>query len=77
MFMGINALRQYLNPDVKINGIVCEGGESPSTIPGSAACEFYIRANSRKYLEEIRPRIIRCAEGAALMAGHGGEHILL
>lgn len=69
MFMGINALRQYLNPDVKINGIVCEGGESPSTIPGSAACEFYIRANSRKYLEEIRPRIIRCAEGAALMAG--------
>lgn len=68
-FMGINALRQYLRPDVKIHGIIPEGGEAPSVIPDTAACKFYIRADDRKYLEQIKPKILRCAEGAALMAG--------
>lgn len=68
-FMGINAQRQYLRNDVKIHGIISEGGEAPSVIPDTAACRYYVRANDRKYLEKIKPRLIRCAEGAALMAG--------
>lgn len=68
-FMGINALRQYLRSDVKLHGIVSEGGDAPSVIPGTAACRYYIRAKDRTYLESIKPKIIRCAEGAALMAG--------
>lgn len=68
-FMGINAQRQYLRNDVKIHGIISEGGDAPSVIPDRAACRYYVRANDRKYLEQIKPRLIRCAEGAALMAG--------
>lgn len=68
-FVGINAQRQYLRSDVKIHGIISEGGDAPSVIPDTAACRYYIRANDRKYLEQIKPRLIRCAEGAALMAG--------
>lgn len=69
MFVGMNALKQYLRPDVKIHGIVYRGGESPSIIPDIGVCRYYIRANSRNYLDEIKPKILRCAEGAALMAG--------
>lgn len=69
MFVGMNALRQYLRSDVKIHGIVSNGGEEPSIIPDTASCRYYIRAKTRAYLEEIKPKIIRCAEGAAMMAG--------
>lgn len=68
-FMGINALRQYLRPDVKIHGIIQDGGEAPSVIPDTASCKYYIRADDRNYLEKIKPKLLRCAEGAALMAG--------
>lgn len=67
--IGLNAMRQYVRPDVKINGIVSNGGDAPSVIPGTASCKYYFRADDRKYLEKIKPRFIRCAEGAALMAG--------
>lgn len=69
MFMGVNALRPYLGSGIKIHGVISEGGEAPSVIPDIAACKYYIRADSRKQLEAIKPKIIRCAEGAALMAG--------
>lgn len=67
--IGLNAMRQYVRPDVKINGIVSNGGDVPSVIPGNASCQYYFRADDRKYLEKIKPGFIRCAEGAALMAG--------
>ena len=38
-------------------------------VPESASCQFYIRAKSRAYLEELTQRIINCAKGAALMTG--------
>lgn len=69
MFVGMNALRQYLRSDVKIHGIISEGGDEPSVIPEKASCRYYIRAKTRSYLEEIKPKIVRCAEGAAMMAG--------
>lgn len=69
MFMGVNALRPYLGQDIKIHGVISEGGEAPSVIPDIAVCQYYIRADSRKRLETVKPKIIRCAEGAALMAG--------
>ena len=31
--------------------------------------QILYKANTRKYLEEIKPKIMRCAEGAAMMAG--------
>ena len=68
-FMGINALKNHLGRDVNIHGIVTEGGEIPSVIPERASCKFYIRAGKRPYLNQVTRKVIRCAEGAALMAG--------
>lgn len=68
-FAGINALKNYFKAGVNIHGIISDGGEAPSIVPEHAACKFYLRAKDRKYLDTIKPRIIQCAEGAALMTG--------
>lgn len=69
MFQGVNALKNHLRKDVNIHGIITEGGNIPSVIPEKASCKFYIRAAKRPYLNEVTRKVVRCAEGAALMAG--------
>ena len=68
-FAGINALRQHVTPDVRIHGIVSNGGDAPNIVPEKAACKFYIRASERSYLNELTEKIINCAKGAELMTG--------
>lgn len=66
-FVGINALKMQVPPDVKINGIITEGGTAPNIIPERAVARFYIRARKREDLDELREQVIRCAQGAAAM----------
>lgn len=68
-FAGINALRQHVKPDVRIHGIVTEGGAAPNIVPEVGQCRFYIRANERKYLKEVTEKVINCAVGAGIMTG--------
>ncbi len=60
MFTEVNALRQHMQSDARVAGIVTKGG---------AACRYYIRAAKRDYLKELTEKIINCAKGAALMTG--------
>ncbi len=66
-FVGINALKKQIPQDMKINGIITEGGTVPNIVPERAVARFYIRARRRKDLDELREKVIRCAEGAASM----------
>ncbi|HEY8875341.1 MAG TPA: M20 family metallopeptidase [Desulfosporosinus sp.] len=66
-FVGINALKKQIPHDMKVNGIITEGGTAPNIIPDRAVARFYIRAKKRKDLDELREQVIRCAEGAATM----------
>lgn len=66
-FDGVNAMRQQLREDAKICGIVVSGGEMPNIIPDYGVCRFYVRARSRKYLDEVTQWVIDCARGAELM----------
>lgn len=68
-FNAVNALRQQLRQDVRVHGIVTEGGVAPNIIPARAACYFYVRAEDLPMLHEVKRRVIACAEGAALAAG--------
>jgi amidohydrolase len=68
-FSGINALRQQLKSDVRIHGIITDGGETPNIIPNYASCKFYVRAKDRAYLDEVSEKVKNCARGAALMTG--------
>lgn len=68
-FNGINALRQQLRQDVRVHGIITEGGVAPNIIPDRAACAFYVRAGDLEELARVKERVIACAEGAARAAG--------
>ena len=68
-FAGISALRQQLKQDVRIHGIITNGGEAANIIPDKGVCEFYVRAEKRYYLNEVSEKVKNCARGAALMTG--------
>ncbi|WP_298436239.1 M20 family metallopeptidase [Geobacter sp.] len=68
-FNAINALRQQLRQDVRVHGIVTEGGIAPNIIPERAAAYFYVRADDLAELERVKGRVIACAEGAATATG--------
>ena len=73
-FAGINALRQHIKSDARVHGIVTKGGTAVNTVPDRASCQFYIRAKTRAYVEELTEKIINCAKGACLMTGATLEH---
>ncbi|MEG0747103.1 MAG: M20 family peptidase, partial [Cetobacterium sp.] len=62
-------LRQHVTSDVRIHGIITNGGSAPNITPDYAACRFYIRAGSREYLNKLYKKVIDCAKGAELMTG--------
>jgi amidohydrolase len=68
-FNAVNALRQQTRQDVRIHGIITDGGTAPNIIPATAACYFYVRAADLKELERTRERVIACAAGAATATG--------
>lgn len=68
-FNGINAMRQHLRQDVRVHGIITEGGTAPNIIPERAACYFYVRADDTAELLRALDRVQHCAAGAAEATG--------
>ncbi|MCT1902812.1 M20 family metallopeptidase [Oceanobacillus sojae] len=69
LFNGINALRQHVKSDVRIHGVIPDGGQAANVVPDKAVAQFYVRANNRPYLNEVVEKVKHIAEGAALMTG--------
>lgn len=68
-YNNVNALRQYVTSDVRIHGIIKDGGKAANIIPDYACIQFYIRANKRKYRDEVVQKVIKCAEAASSSVG--------
>lgn len=68
-FNAVNALRQQLPRDVRVHGIITNGGAAPNIIPAEASCLLYIRAKELSEVEAAAERVRKCAEGAALATG--------
>jgi len=66
LFTSLNALRQQVQPDARIHGIITYGGAAPNIIPEQAVGRFYVRARTRKYLNLLVEKFKACARGAAL-----------
>ena len=68
-FNAINALRQHLPEDVRIHGIITDGGQAPNIVPERAEALFYVRTIEQDFLEELIAKVSDCARGAALSTG--------
>jgi amidohydrolase len=66
-FNGISFLRGHVRGDVRIHGIIEEGGQVINAIPERAVARIEVRAYDRPYLDEVIARVMRNFEGAALM----------
>jgi amidohydrolase len=75
-FNGINALRQHVRNDVRIHGIITDGGKRPNIVPETAAAFFFVRAADRKYKNQVLTRVKKCAQGAAAATGAKLEFVV-
>ncbi|KQL48296.1 amidohydrolase [Brevibacillus choshinensis] len=69
MFNAIEYLREHVRTDVRIHGVITDGGVVPNIVPDRAAAQFYIRAADRPYLDTVVERVYNAARGAALATG--------
>ena len=67
--VGIGLLRQHLDDDAQVHGIVTHGGEAPNIIPGSTKARYLVRARSLAELEKLQPRVEDCFKAGALASG--------
>ena len=68
-FNNINALRQQLHPEIRVHGIVTDGGQAPNIIPARASAQLMVRADTPEKLEAAYARVEDCARAGALASG--------
>ena len=68
-YNGIGALRQQLEPDNQIHGIILDGGQAANIIPDYTKARFYMRASTGNRLRTLIEKVYRIADGAAAMTG--------
>jgi len=66
LFHSLDMLRQHVIPEVRIHGVISEGGLAPNIVPEHAAARFYFRAPKRHILNGVVERARKCAAGAAM-----------
>jgi len=68
-FNAINSLRQHIQDNARIHGIITHGGDAANVVPAYSAASFLVRARDNIYLEELKNKVMKCFEGAALATG--------
>ncbi len=68
-FNSINALREHILPSARMHGVITDGGKAANIVPDLATAQFYVRASTKAYLQELTEKVKNCARGAALATG--------
>jgi amidohydrolase len=68
-FNNINALRQHLRPEIRVHGIISDGGQAPNIVPERASARLMVRARDAQTLQQAFDRIEVCARAGALASG--------
>ena len=69
LFVSLDAMRQQLRTDARVHGVITRGGEQPNIIPEYTSAEFYLRATTVDYCQELLRRFRAAADGAAAATG--------
>ena len=67
--VAIGLLRQHIDPDDRIHGIVTKGGDAPNVVPAHTTARYMVRSDRLDGLQALRDRVIRCFEAGALATG--------
>ncbi len=77
MNIGVNYLREHVIPTVRIHYVIPEAGKAPNVVPDYTKVWYYVRDKDRKGVDLVYDRILKIAEGAALMTGTTHEVYLI
>jgi aminobenzoyl-glutamate utilization protein B len=66
MDVATNYLREHVPENVRIHCVIRDGGDAPNVVPAYAKVWYYVRGKDRKQVDELRERLTKCAEGAAI-----------
>lgn len=69
VFNSMNQLRQQVRPDVRMHGVILDGGTAPNIIPEHTFGRFYMRAASMPDLYTLIEKFKNIVEAAALATG--------
>ncbi len=67
--VAIGLMRQQLPDGVRVSCFVSEGGEVTNIIPAVTVLEVEARAQALEVLEDVKQKLMRCFEGAAMATG--------
>jgi len=67
MNVGVNYLREHVIQEARFHYVIEVGGGQPNVVPDYARSWYYIRAPQRDQLDSIYKRILKIAEGVAMM----------
>jgi amidohydrolase len=68
-FVSVAMLRQQVRPDARLHGIITNGGSAANVIPEETEALYRFRALDRVYLNDLKEKVRRCAEAAAMATG--------
>lgn len=68
-FNAINSLRQHFPDEYRIHGIISHGGTAPNVVPDFAEARFLVRHRHLAEVAQLKNRVVRAAEGAAMSVG--------
>jgi metal-dependent amidase/aminoacylase/carboxypeptidase family protein len=68
LFHAVDMLRQHVRPEVRMHGIVREGGAAPNIVPESASARFY-SVPPAHLSERTHGKNLQLRQGAALATG--------
>jgi aminobenzoyl-glutamate utilization protein B len=65
--VGLNFLREHLQPTARIHYVILEGGGVPNVVPDHARAWYYVRDIDRESVEKDYERVLKVIDGAARM----------
>jgi aminobenzoyl-glutamate utilization protein B len=66
--IGLNFLREHLQPTARLHYVITEGGGAPNVVPDHARAWYYVRDIDRESVEKDYERVLKVIEGAAKMS---------
>jgi amidohydrolase len=69
LFVNIGLLKKQLTTDVRIMGVITDGGRRSNIIPERTEASFSVRCDARTRLDDVLRKFRACCEAAALATG--------
>jgi aminobenzoyl-glutamate utilization protein B len=62
----VDLLREHVPDSTRLHYVITSGGDAPNVVPGFSEVFLYLRSPNMGTLDDVWPRVLKCAEAGAL-----------